>query len=139
MCPKVQLHHIIILQYSFVTRIWSPVGCNPKECIFLSLIRGWNEDLETQQKYTKLMENSRRTSYQFKEHPVGKAMPACSPFSLISFRTIFSNVSHRSTINIPGFMMLLIYFRTQQIQIYIVEMQPTTYRTTANKLQRGIF
>uniref|UniRef100_A0A2P2LIC0 Methionine aminopeptidase 2B-like n=1 Tax=Rhizophora mucronata TaxID=61149 RepID=A0A2P2LIC0_RHIMU len=41
-------------------------------------------------------------------------MPAFKPFSDISLRTVFSKVSQRSVINIPGFKMLLIYFRTWQ-------------------------
>ena len=51
-------------------------------------------------------------THQFNEHPVGNAMPAWRPFSDINLRTIFSKVSHRSIINIPGFKICLIYLRT---------------------------
>lgn len=51
-------------------------------------------------------------AHQFREHPVGNAMPACRPFSDINLRTVFSKVSHKSVINIPGFNMPLMYFLT---------------------------
>lgn len=53
-----------------------------------------------------------KKDYQFKEHPVGNAMPASRPFSDINLRTVFSKVSHKSVINIPGFKIDLMYFRT---------------------------
>jgi hypothetical protein len=145
MCSKIQFHHIIILQNSLVTSIWSPVSCDPKNWISLSVCE-WNEDIFKMNQAGELLiilktrssdwavqhlnnkngmknwkhdrcisyqwKRNTRITYQFKEHPVGKAMPACSPFSLISFLTMFSSVSHRSIINIPGLIMLLIYFRT---------------------------
>jgi len=43
---------------------------------------------------------------------VGKAMPASRPFSSMSARTEFSSVSHSSTMGMPGFAIVRIYFRT---------------------------
>lgn len=102
MSSKIQFHHIIILQYSCISRIWGPVGCNPVM---------YNLGISNQmQQYAG--KSSSNGIYQFKEHPVGKAMPASKPFSDINLRTVFSNVSHSSVIGIPGFMMPFIYFLT---------------------------
>lgn len=102
MSSKIQFHHIIILQYSCISRIWGPVSCNPVQNSL-----GISNQM---QQYAR--KSSSNNNYQFNEHPVGNAMPASNPFSDINLRTVFSNVSHSSVIGIPGFMMPFIYFLT---------------------------
>lgn len=58
-----------------------------------------------------------KSTYQFREQPVGKAMPASKPFSTMSFRTMSSRVSQMSTIATPGFAYVLMYFRTYNFPI----------------------
>ncbi|KAI8023491.1 hypothetical protein LOK49_LG03G03262 [Camellia lanceoleosa] len=53
---------------------------------------------------------ARLNVYQFKEHLRGNA--PCRLLSHINLRTVFSKVSHKSIINIPGFKIPLMYFRT---------------------------
>ncbi len=43
---------------------------------------------------------------------MGKAIPALSPFSTMSLRTMFSRVSQISTMGRPGFIYFRMYFRT---------------------------